>query len=61
MLVAAGDNDRFLDTNTLSELCETEHINYYIEPDVGHRMEVKEDLRRNLEVVYNVISKIHLS
>lgn len=61
LLVAAGDNDRFMDKNTLSELCEREHINYYIEPDVGHRMEVKGDLRRNLEVVHNVISKIHLS
>lgn len=61
LLVAAGDNDRFLDTNTLSEQCEREHINYYIEPNVGHRMEVKGDLKRNLEVVYNVISKIRLS
>ena len=61
LLVTAGDDDRFLDTNTLREQCEREHINYYIELNVGHRMEVIGDLKRNLEVVYNVISKIPLS
>lgn len=59
LLIAAGDNDRHLDSKILSELCKKERINYYIEPNVGHRMEVKGDLTRNLEVVHNVISKIH--
>lgn len=58
LLVAAGDNDRYLDSKTLSRQCEKENINYYIEPNVGHRMEVNGDLRRNLDVIFNVISRI---
>ena len=60
LLVAAGDKDRHLDSEQLSRLCEKENINYYIEPGVGHRMEVEGDLRRNLEIVHNVISKIRM-
>ena len=57
-LISAGENDRYLDSTTLRELCEKESIKYYIEPNVGHRMEVKGDLRRNLEIIFNVISEI---
>ena len=29
-----------------------------LEENVGHRMEVMNDLQRNLEIIYNIISKI---
>ena len=57
LLVSAGENDRYLDSKTLRELCEKESIKCYIEPNVGHRMEVKGDLRRNLEIIFNVIKQ----
>lgn len=57
LFVAAGDTDRYLDTNVLKETCEKEELHYYIEPKVGHRMEVKDDLDRNLEIIGNVIRK----
>ena len=58
IMVSAGENDRYLDSKSLSELCEKEGIRCYIEPKVGHRMEVKGDLKRNLEVIFNVLDKI---
>ena len=58
VLVAAGTEDNWLDTKVLVEACENEELNYYIEPGVGHRMEVTEDLERNLEVIRNVIGRI---
>ena len=58
IMVSAGENDRYLDSKLLSELCEKEGIRCYIEPKVGHRMEVKGDLKRNLEVIFNVLDKI---
>lgn len=44
--ISAGENDRYLNMTILRELCETESIKCYIEPNVGHRMEVKGDLIR---------------
>ena len=41
-----------------SDESNVETINYYIEPNVGHRMEVKGDLNRNLKVIANVITQI---
>lgn len=58
LLVAAGDKDNWLDTNVLQEKCISENINYYIEPGVGHRMEVMNDIGRNIDVVRNVICRI---
>ena len=57
-LVAAGTKDRYLDSNVLQEHCRKEQIPCYIEPDVGHRMEVMNDLGRNLEIVGNVIGEV---
>ena len=57
-LVAAGEKDRYLDAERLKELCEKEDIPYYIEPGVGHRMEVMNDLGKNLEVIANVIGRL---
>lgn len=58
VLAAMGDNDRFLDWEVLREHCEKENVPYYIEPGVGHSMEVKEDLARNLQIISNVISQL---
>lgn len=58
LLVSLGTKDRGMESNIVKSLCETENINCYIEENVGHRMEVMNDLHRNLEIVYNVISKI---
>jgi len=58
VLVAAGTKDRYLDANVLQEHCENEHIPCYIEANVGHRMEVMNDLSRNLEIIGNVIGKV---
>ena len=56
--VAGGERDRFLDSKLLSDLCEKESVKYYIEPNVGHRMEVLNDLNRNLQIVFNVVGRI---
>ncbi|MBO5228091.1 MAG: hypothetical protein J6B39_03760, partial [Lachnospiraceae bacterium] len=55
LLVSAGETDRRLDTNVLQEVCVREDINFYIEPDVGHRMEVKGDLEKDLRIITNVM------
>ena len=60
ILVAAGNTDRYLDSSILCEKCEEENILYYIEPDVGHRMEVKGDLNKNLNTIKNVIEKLYM-
>lgn len=54
-LVAAGETDRFLESARLQEFCEKEGIPYYIEPGVGHRMEIKGNLERDLEILGNVL------
>ncbi len=56
VLAAMGNNDRFLEWEVLRDHCEKENVPYYIEPGVGHAMEVKNDLARNLQIVSNVIS-----
>ncbi len=58
VLVAASDNDRYLKSEILCGLCERENISYYIEPNVGHRMEVKNDIEKNLQVIGNVIGQL---
>lgn len=58
LLISAGENDKYLDSAILRDLCEAEGIYYYFEPNVGHRMEVQGDLEKNLEIIFNVISKL---
>ena len=58
ILVAASNNDRHLESETLCNLCERENVPCYIEPNVGHRMEVKNDIARNLQVIRNVIDRL---
>lgn len=58
ILVAAGNTDRYLDSNVLCKKCEEEDILCYIEPNVGHRMEVKSDLNKNLNTIKNIIEKL---
>ena len=57
-LIAAGSKDRYLATAKLEEICIKEQIPYYIEPDVGHRMEVKGDLEKDLRVITNVMQHL---
>ena len=56
-LVAAGTKDKWLPSKILEEHCIKNQIPYYIESGVGHRMEVQNDLARNLEVLQNVINR----
>lgn len=58
LLVAAGDEDKWLSTDVLKEVCEQQHMNYFIENGVGHRMEKQHDLHRNVEVIEHVIGRI---
>lgn len=58
LLAVAGENDRYLDPEILRKLCEKEKIKCHMEPDVGHRMEVKGDLSKNLEIIFHVINAI---
>lgn len=58
VLAAAGDNDRFLEWEVLRDHCERENVPYYIEPGVGHAMEVKDDLAKNLQIICNVIGRL---
>lgn len=58
LLTAMGDRDHYLAAPRLTALCEREGITCHIEPGIGHRMEVLNDLRRNLEIVYRVV--LHL-
>ena len=58
LLVSMGDRDHFLSADRLAQHCENEGIVYHIEEGVGHRMEVPNDLRRNLDVVYHVIDRL---
>ncbi|MCM1124984.1 MAG: hypothetical protein NC429_00795 [Lachnospiraceae bacterium] len=46
LLACMGEDDRHLDFKKLRELCEQENIKCCIEPNVGHRMEVKGDIKR---------------
>lgn len=58
LFVAAGDNDRFLESGKLVAQCVSQKIAYYIEPGVGHGMEIPNNLNRNLLIVRNVIEKM---
>ncbi len=58
LLVAAAERDRHWDTKRLQEHCERKNVKCYVEPDIGHRMEVMNDLQRNLNVITNVIGQL---
>jgi esterase/lipase len=58
LLVAIGAKDKYLSAEKLNEHCKHENIKLYIESGVGHRMEVANDLRRNLDIVFNVIMQL---
>ena len=55
ILVAMGDEDPYLTAPRLMEHCEKEEIRCHIESGVGHRMEVRGDLQRNLEIVFHTV------
>jgi len=56
LLVVVGTKDWGMDAERLRKLCEDENVPCHVEANVGHRMEVRNDLKRNLEIVYNVIN-----
>jgi hypothetical protein len=56
-LVAAGETDGLIDIDSLTSLCQREEVPYYIEPCVGHSMDLTGNLERNLEIIRNVVSK----
>ena len=58
LLVAMGDKDKYLSSTLLEQHCNENDIKCYIEHGVGHRMEVMNDLQRNLEIVFNVIGNL---
>ena len=58
ILVAMGDNDKYLSATLLTKHCEQEGIKCHIEKGVGHRMEVANDLQRNLDIVFNVLQHL---
>lgn len=58
LLVSLGTKDRYVDYEVVKKLCERENVNCYIEENIGHRMEVMNDLQRNLNVIANVIGHI---
>ena len=58
LLVAAAERDRHWDTKILQDHCGKESIKCYVEPDIGHRMEVVNNLGRNLDVISKVIGQI---
>lgn len=55
IFVAAGDQDRHLETARLRTICEAEKLPCHIESGVGHRMELKDDLCGSLQVIANVL------
>lgn len=58
LLVATGSRDRHLSSDVLKEVCIQRKIPCHIEEGVGHRMEVREDLDRNLGVIRHVVGKL---
>lgn len=58
LLVVVGTKDWGMDAERLRKLCEDENVPCHVEANVGHRMEVRNDLKRNLEIVYNVIHSL---
>lgn len=60
ILVAAGNQDRWLDSEKLVSRCIAENVKYYIEDGVGHSMEVMNDLKKNLSVVSNIIGLLSI-
>lgn len=54
-LVALGDKDRYIEPTQVVERCKKEEVLCYLEQDVGHRMEVMNDIKRNLQIIENVI------
>ena len=57
-LIAIGNKDRYIDVEMLKKACDVENILCHIEPDVGHRMEVLNNLDKNLSIISNVIQKL---
>ncbi len=58
LFVAMGSEDKHTDFEAVQSLCAKEKINFYVEHGVGHRMEGKEDIHRDLLVIENVVNAL---
>ncbi len=58
LLVAMGDKDRYISSDLVEKHCLEQGVKCHIEQGVGHRMEVMNDLQRNLEIVSHVVSRL---
>lgn len=58
LFVAMGDNDKYLSASRLTEHCEQEGIKCHIEKGIGHRMEVLNDLQKNLDIIFNTLQHL---
>lgn len=58
IFVSMGDRDKYLSSTLLEQHCRENNIKCYIEQGVGHRMEVMNDLQRNLNIVFNVMQHL---
>ncbi|GFZ30047.1 alpha/beta hydrolase [Clostridium zeae] len=56
IIVIAGTKDKFLDADTLKEHCTKENIYLKLVEGVGHRLEVKGDMNKNIELLKDLVS-----
>ncbi|GKU25171.1 hypothetical protein [Clostridium folliculivorans] len=54
--VIAGTKDKFLDTETLKEHCKKENIYLKLIEGAGHRLEVRGDMNKNIELLKEIVS-----
>lgn len=54
--VVAGTKDKLLDTNILKEHCIKENIYLKLIEGAGHRLEVRDDINKNIELLREIVS-----
>jgi len=55
-LVVFGSSDRYIDSLILKEKCEKENINFLQIDGVGHRLEKKEDMGINIDILKYIVN-----
>lgn len=60
LLVACAGRDRYLSCDLVKAACLRENIPCHVEEGVGHRMEVRADLERNLEIIRRVMEGVKI-
>ncbi|GFP76319.1 hypothetical protein [Clostridium fungisolvens] len=56
IIVVAGTRDKLLNTNILKEQCMKENIPLKLIDGAGHRLEVKGDIDKNIELLREIVS-----